>query len=266
MKILLWSDIHAEIHETRALKLINDETFKDIDVVVLAGDIIGPRQDGRLWDEIVGRITDRAKRVVMVLGNHEHWSKSYEYVRIKAFNFAAKTPNFDLLGGHRIEIDGVGFIGNTLWFPDTVVARRLAPKWSDFSCIKDFEDWCWNVHRLHVKAIENHVQPGDVVITHYVPSFKSVTERYVNDPFNCFFVSDQEQLMEKNRIQAWLHGHTHSSFDYHVGETRVVCNPWGHPEENPQFDPRKIVEVYPNMDWLNIKWLRTHNTEPDNVR
>ena len=43
----------------------------------------------------------------------------------------------------------------------------------------------------------------------------------------------------------WIHGHTHGSKDYMLGDTRVICNPGGYPHrwENPNFIPRLIVEV-----------------------
>jgi hypothetical protein len=40
-----------------------------------------------------------------------------------------------------------------------------------------------------------------------------------------------------------MHGHTHDSADYRVGETRVVCNPRGYGLENPSYDPALVIEV-----------------------
>jgi hypothetical protein len=37
-----------------------------------------------------------------------------------------------------------------------------------------------------------------------------------------FFIESHPQ------IKLWTHGHTHETFDYVVGETRVVCNPRGY--------------------------------------
>ena len=44
----------------------------------------------------------------------------------------------------------------------------------------------------------------------------------------------------------WIAGHTHESFDYRVGETRVVGNPAGYPgaPRDPRlFRPDRVVEV-----------------------
>jgi len=34
--------------------------------------------------------------------------------------------------------------------------------------------------------------------------------------------------MDHPQIKLWIHGHTHESFDYMVGDTRIVCNPRGY--------------------------------------
>jgi len=46
----------------------------------------------------------------------------------------------------------------------------------------------------------------------------------------------------------WIHGHVHSSADYVVEGTRVVCNARGYPGylggvENAFFSPGLIVEI-----------------------
>ncbi len=41
----------------------------------------------------------------------------------------------------------------------------------------------------------------------------------------------------------WIHGHTHTFFDYSVAGTRVLCNPRGTPGETTGFRPELTVEV-----------------------
>ena len=82
-----------------------------------------------------------------------------------------------------------------------------------------------------------------VVITHHAPSMKSIHEKYANDTeLNTLYASDMEYLMSNN-VKLWIHGHTHNSFDYTVGNTRVVCNPVGYPQERSLQQPVKIIEV-----------------------
>lgn len=44
-------------------------------------------------------------------------------------------------------------------------------------------------------------------------------------------------------VTAWLSGHTHRTFDLDIGGVRCLSNGRGYPGENPDFDPRLIVEV-----------------------
>jgi hypothetical protein len=37
-----------------------------------------------------------------------------------------------------------------------------------------------------------------------------------------------EYIMDHPQIKLWTHGHTHHTFDYMVGGTRIVCNPRGY--------------------------------------
>jgi hypothetical protein len=41
----------------------------------------------------------------------------------------------------------------------------------------------------------------------------------------------------------WSHGHTHDSFDYTVGRTRVLSNPKGYRDENKAFVPDLVLDL-----------------------
>jgi len=83
-----------------------------------------------------------------------------------------------------------------------------------------------------------------VVITHYLPARASVHPQYKGSVLNPFFLCDMEELIQAKEPALWFHGHTHTSVDTLVGETRVVCNPLGYGQENARdFSLEKIVEV-----------------------
>lgn len=86
-----------------------------------------------------------------------------------------------------------------------------------------------------------------VIVGHHAPCKLSTKPRYQKEYImNGAYSSDLTELMLDNpKIKLWTHGHTHSSFDYMIGSTRIVCNPRGYYsyEENYEFDPGKIVEV-----------------------
>ena len=102
MNIRLYSDLHIEFEDFIA-------EAKDVDVVVLAGDIdIGVR--GVDWI-----IRQRFQcPVVYVLGNHEYYKHRYPSLVGKVKEYAAGN-NIHVLENDNVDIDGVRFHGATLW-------------------------------------------------------------------------------------------------------------------------------------------------------
>ncbi len=86
-----------------------------------------------------------------------------------------------------------------------------------------------------------------VVVTHHAPSKQSVSPMYQDDPLTPAYASRMESVVQLADL--WIHGHMHDSFDYTLGECRVVCNPRGYAPkgrtaENESFDSRCIVQLY----------------------
>jgi Icc-related predicted phosphoesterase len=83
-----------------------------------------------------------------------------------------------------------------------------------------------------------------VVVSHHAVHWDSVHPRFRSDPLTGAFVSDLSTLIETYRPTLWVHGHVHNSSDYRIGgATRVICNPHGYADENPDFDGTMVVEV-----------------------
>ena len=86
-----------------------------------------------------------------------------------------------------------------------------------------------------------------VVVTHRAPASASAAERYAADWLTPAFVSEMpETFFAVPAI--WVHGHTHSPFDYQHGRCRVVSNPRGYRRrdgtfENGRFSAGFVVDV-----------------------
>ena len=51
-----------------------------------------------------------------------------------------------------------------------------------------------------------------------------------------------EDIIQKyDNLKLWCHGHIHISSDYVLYGTRIVCNPRGYDDENPNFDRNGII-------------------------
>ena len=92
-----------------------------------------------------------------------------------------------------------------------------------------------------MRVIESELP--DIVVTHHAPSAMSIAPRFKNFPDTDFFHSRLENLILDVNPKLWVHGHVHDSFDYELGDTRVVCNPLGYPFEKRFFVDVQIAEV-----------------------
>jgi Icc-related predicted phosphoesterase len=232
MKLNILSDLHLGFSAL-------DTPLNDADVVVLAGDIAPPRQ-AAAW------ALRLHKPVIYVPGNHEFYGSSLD-AAAELKRLCAGTP-IHVLDNAEVIIDGVRFIGSTLWtdfmlFGDgaeraaaIVEAQRLM---RDFSRIRIDES-------TGALFTVPHAGPT-VVVTHHAPSRRSIHPRFAGSLLNACFVSDAEHLVDADRVHWWIHGHTHDSFDYALNGTRIVCNPRGYAKagvnENARFDPNFTIDV-----------------------
>jgi dTDP-4-dehydrorhamnose 3,5-epimerase-like enzyme len=81
-----------------------------------------------------------------------------------------------------------------------------------------------------------------VVVGHHSPSKLSTKPQYEHVVMvNGAYSSDlSEFILEHPQIKMWTHGHTHHKFDYMIGSTRIVCNPRGYIDYEPQADNFKL--------------------------
>lgn len=261
MRLWVISDLHYELQEPIALPR------PDADVCVLAGDIARP-----LWESVVWAANNIMPRmpVVLVPGNHEFYRFSVAGA-LKAGTFVAGQRKVHLLNDSSVVLGGVRFVGGTLWTDyalyaaespgrqrdmDIMNAMRIANGLlTDHAVVRrdDVSGKLWQpddalaAHRVTVAYLDRVLaQTFDgptVVVTHHAPHPKSVAQRYVGHRLTPAFASDLTWLIERHQPDLWVHGHVHNSADYHVGRTRVVCNPRGYGAENPDFDPSLMVKV-----------------------
>jgi len=265
VKIQIASDLHLEfghnVHIPNA----------GADVLVLAGDIClakafknKERNINNLgyytfFDEVCANFKD----VIYIMGNHEHYKGTFNKSADILRNALAEYKNLHFLDNESATIDGIKFVGSTLWtntdIQNPVTTNRLRFAMNDFNVIKycdakgNYRKFspqdAYIEHKLSRIYLEDILAGAGVkdipcvVITHHAPSWKSIHERFADDKeLNTLYASDLEHMMTDN-VKLWIHGHTHNAFDYKIGETRVVCNPFGYPNERSLVDPVLIAEI-----------------------
>lgn len=247
MKIQILSDIH-----------LDHAPFNDVkpcaDVVVLAGDI-AEGVDGVTWAK-----ENFDMPVIYVAGNHEYYDSSWT---MSEWNYYIKREaagsNVVVLNNETVVIEGVRFIGSSLWTDLQTVPHALYS--DEYNILVDYtaEEQIFFEKKFAQRLFEKNKawlkeelsQPfagKTVVVTHHAPSLQSIHPQWEGHAWNPCFSSDLECLMGSH-VSLWVHGHTHDSFDYKVNhQTRVVCNPRGYPSafggwENRLFDQNKVVTI-----------------------
>jgi Icc-related predicted phosphoesterase len=241
MKLLILSDLHLEFHADCGECFLRDTPWPEHDVVVIAGDVSNSKKLIPALENIHTTFGDRP--IVYVSGNHECYHSSLLKVegRIAEACRSGRFPNLHWLSNNYTTIENQRFIGGTMWTPKSV--DRVAKEFmNDFKCIQHFEQ-VYADHKDFMENILPFIEPDDVVVTHHLPSFKSVPRQFTGSSLNQFFVNDVEHVIDKLQPKLWVHGHTHSLFDYNIGPTRVVANPFGYPGENPGFLENFVVEI-----------------------
>lgn len=278
VKMLVLSDIHLELGIS--LTLPPSLTADTYDVALLAGDIHSPGHKAVYWAQRGS--TFGGKPVVLVPGNHEFYGRLMP-TELAEMKQAAAGSNVHLLDRDCVIIDGVRFLGCILWTDfqlpvrqpsggsEVDVGRALSEAnrcMNDFRLIevlspsKNRPRFPERTRQLQASdALAMHwtdrdwlrrqlAQPFDgstVVVTHHAPSIGSVAERYAADWLTPAFVSHlPDEFFTVPSL--WVHGHTHTGFDYLRSRCRVVSNPRGYrlrdsSFENRVFDPALVIEV-----------------------
>jgi len=268
LKVQIMSDVHIEFGNLHVPESDDDKNT----VLVLAGDV-GIAKKAYTYTDFVTEMSDRFRAVIYIMGNHEFYSGSIVTGLAKIWNNLLELSNVHVVENETLVIDNVAFICATLWTdfnkgdPLCIQAAadsftgmndykiiRTGPSIADAYQRRFHPEDAIIIHNKSKEFIFNEVVEQKaagrevVVVTHMSPSWQSVHEIFKTGPYahlNGAYVSDLEDEIIETKPDLWIHGHTHTSFDYMIGDTRVICNPRGYyPHEvNPDFDPQFIVEV-----------------------
>ena len=253
MKLQVLSDLHLEAGN-RLPRLA-----PQAEIVTLAGDL-APFAPRRL--EAVARAW-RGARILYVPGNHEFYGGEIDQVRAALRRTCARL-GIDLLDRGAVRIDGVRFIGATLWTDFRLDGLAAAPwamraasqRMADFTGAIRCGDSCYSPleserrHAADRAFIERELSAAEaagetaVVVTHHAPTPRSIRPWYRGNSLNPAFASDLDRTIARYAPRFWIHGHMHDSLDERLGDTRVLANPGGYtPAENPSFNPALCVDA-----------------------
>ena len=184
MKIGVHSDLHSEC------SLCTISNLAELDVLVLAGDIGDPATVPLFFDYL--RRKAPKLPVLYVLGNHEYYGFALNEAK-DLYRSICQKYDITLLDDDSITLDGVQFIGSTLWTDfslggDADASMRWAGRTlPDFREIYDEKgrpltpETMRMLHQVSRAYIETALDPAAearVVISHFVPRLELVAKRH----------------------------------------------------------------------------------------
>ena len=252
MKIAYMSDIHLEMN---GVYIKNTE---EADVLILAGDIFVEadlNEHKSTFDDIDSFLGDyrsyrihnffincskEFKDIIFVTGNHENYRSDFDKTIPNIKKKLSYIKNLHILEKGSVIIDDVQFIGSTLWTDmnnNCESSKEFIRRYmNDFRIIKKLNrkftpDDAIEEHNKTLEYFNKEITSGKVVVvTHHAPSSLSIADEYKGDELmNGGYYSDLTKFIEdRTNIKVWIHGHTHTKFDYTIGNTRILCNPGGY--------------------------------------
>ncbi len=275
MKIIQWNDLHIDVCKFDLTNFSKEdlELFSDC-TLVMPGDLTSNWKNLALT--FLMEVAEMFQHVVYILGNHEYWSCDIfsditMRERIEKMKEKGMFPtNVHLLDDRCVEIEGVTFVGGTLWTDlnrgdpiDELISAR---------CMNDYDrifieeggfamltPKIWK--HMHgetlgfIQKVLSHTPDTEkvVVVTHHAPCSLSIHSDFAGHDSNSSYYSDLSDLIltysEKfTEGWNWLHGHVHRDFDYTLGTCRVTCNPRGYQSkylggEGTGFNALKVIEI-----------------------
>ncbi|MDH5179696.1 MAG: metallophosphoesterase [Gammaproteobacteria bacterium] len=248
MKLHILSDLHLEFAPFTPPAV-------DADVVILAGDI---HIKDKGLDQVLSTFPDRP--VFYIPGNHEYYGTALPRHLEKLREKAAGT-HIRILDNESLRLGDTTFLCCTLWtdfalFGDPRIAGHEASQViSDYRKIRVSPTFrklrSIDTAGMHHKSItwlqeqvSLHKDGQLVIITHHAPSRRSISEEFRDDILSAAYASNLDAFVAESGAVLWIHGHLHSQSDYTIGNTRVICNPRGYPDEpNDDFIPELVIEI-----------------------
>lgn len=251
MRVVYASDLHLEMNKGPCiLGLLQANP----DVLILAGDI-------HTGAEMVVRSMERYQEavgchVVLVAGNHEYYDLiPVQKTDAEIENLTRNNPKLHFLHNSSVMINGIKFLGGTLWTdfgvdgPDSLwyTKDKIRKAMNDFRYItvirkngdikKLTTDYWSGFHNKTRDYIYRELKatPADmktVVVTHHggIPTLNGTADW--KQSYRAGYVSDIREIWDDDVISPcyWVSGHTHEQMDQFGYPTKFLINCYGYEE------------------------------------
>lgn len=273
MNLRIASDLHLEFFPKGedidySMFVKPNEDSKKKDILLLAGDICTWTRKDHLF-KFLDFCSKNFYQTCYIPGNHEYFGSYFEDVIISDID--SRYENVISCEDELFYVGDIMIIGSTLWTdynqgnPNAMIeARRFM---NDYQTIRSKKtnklfspEESTRTNKMSRGFIKNALKNVDnsincvVVMTHHSPSILSTDERFKGDSMNFAFSNTglEEELLltddpDVRKPNIWIHGHMHNSSDYFIGQTLIICNPFGYwngfKNENRDFSNTFLIEI-----------------------
>lgn len=242
------SDLHIDYYlggdpTKSAIKRLLEPHLCPADVLIVAGDISNYATASR---KTIEALAEMYADVVWTIGNHDMVSHNNEnsYTKIdRITNALVNTKNAHYMNATPIQLHSTLF-GGSMGYCDFSYAEKHFGVSNEIMTIRWLTKWFdgrfWNIGSkkpLDVWADEysklsDCVNAGcDVMVSHFGPAAVKVDSRFHNANTGYFYFDGLNLLDQMENGSVWCFGHTHDYFIEEVNGVRLLCNPFGYPEE-----------------------------------
>lgn len=181
-------------------------------ILILAGDIGYPSYTE--YKNFLLETSYNFDKVFVISGNHEYdlcdVNKLHE-VDDEIENICMSRNNLFYMQKKKYilcERDKIGLVGCTFW--------SKLPKSK------------YKYHLNHKEWLENTIDNENkyIIATHHCPLFQCLNRTYHNLVPN-YFATDQSNIIKKDNVIAWIHGHSHINNDFSIYGKWILSNQYG---------------------------------------
>ena len=260
MKVYYLSDLHLEFYK-KTFDFGKIFNFKDCDILCLCGDIGYPENSN--YERFLDFCSKSAKYVCLISGNHEYYSRSnsktIQSTDKMIEDICKKFHNVYFLNNSSLyfkEFDTY-VIGSCLWSEVPIDINPNLIRTNDFDMIYyewEKQTYIFNYdyrNLLNAEAFEFleselskiNKESKVILLTHHLPSYKLIHDKYKNNPENCLYATEFDNLFEKYNINISISGHSHTPNKIKINNTELLLNPIGYPGElaKPKFNDFIII-------------------------
>jgi len=229
------SDIHLEFYDDMNILYDKFKNLPNATYLVLAGDIGNPLTDRDKYIQLLRYFKNKYKRIVLVAGNHEYYGcNKNRSIVIPELKKICDETGVILLDKSNVVIDGVRFIGATLW---SLIEKNAFDMLNDsrfvFDHVVDYVEMFIDDFRYIKNELLNNLDNDEpiVVVTHHLPTKSLIHSRFKNHPANTGFSTSLMELFILKNVKYWFCGHTHEYCETKYSDTKLLVNPVGYPHE-----------------------------------